>query len=165
MMSQSVLVNLKQAFLESPGFWESHLSPKTGNWCKWVEGIDKTQTDGYSILGEFVSQVDQSAYQKPGLYLYCEKKKQKKGISERLYTLFALEPDGQVQVVNEFKTASKDWAVQLWPEIEAFFIKQTQSTEKRRQQLLAEIQTLEFELNQRKAELTALEIGQTEAEY
>ncbi|NJK39722.1 MAG: hypothetical protein HC825_11845 [Oscillatoriales cyanobacterium RM1_1_9] len=156
-MSSGVFVNLRQAFLNAPGFWESFLIQKPGNWCKWVEGIDKALTDGYSILGNFVNQIDQPSYQKPGLYLYCEKSKQKRGISQRLYTLFVLKPDGSVQVLDEFKSASKDWAVQLWPTIDAHFIQQSQPLEKRRKQLLEEIHRLEFELNQRRLELEALE--------
>ncbi len=161
-MSYSILINLKQAFFNAAGFWETRLTPKPGNWCKYVESVDKDRTDGYSILGPFVSQIDQIAQQQPGLYLYCEKKKQKKGISERLYTLFVLEADGNVQVLQEIKTASKDWAVQLWVDIDAYFVRQSRSVERRRQQLLFEIQTLEFELNQRRAELVALELDSGE---
>ena len=156
-MSSSILVNLREAFLSAPGFWESYLSPKAGNWCKFVEAIDRTQTDGYSIEGPFVSQIDRPAMQVPGLYLYCQKGKRKRGSCDRLYTLFVLEPDGTVRVLNEWKTASRDWAIALWPEIEAYFASQTQSVERRRKQLLAEIESLEFELSQRRAELLALE--------
>lgn len=156
-MSQAVLVNLREAFFNAPGFWNSRLLVKAGNWCKLVEGLDKNQTDGYSILGDFVSQLDQIAAQQPGLHLFCEKRKQKQGVSERLYTLFILEPDGSVQVVQELKTASKDWAVQLWPTIDAYFARQQNTVEQRRKQLLLEIQRLEFELKQHRAELEALE--------
>lgn len=161
-MSEPFLVNLKEAFLNAPGFWESSLSEKSGNWCKLIEGIDKTQTDGYSIIGEFVSQVNQRTFQQPGLYLYCEKKGSKKGAQNRLYSLFALESNGAVQILKEFKSASKDWAVELWPDIEAHLAIQSDTIEERRQQLLAEIETLEFELSQRRAELTALEMGAAE---
>ena len=156
-MGSSILVNLREAFLTAPGFWESCLNPKLGNWCKLVEGIDRSQTDGYSIEGPFVSQIDQSALQVPGLYLYCQKGRRKRGNCDRLYTLFVLEPDGTVKVIHEMKTASRDWAIELWPPIEAYFNSQTQSVEKRRQQLLAEIESLEFHLSQRRSELLALE--------
>jgi hypothetical protein len=157
-MSHSILINLKQAFFNASGFWQTRFTPRPGNWCKYIETIDKDRTDGYSILGPFVSQIDQLAQQQPGLYLYCEKKKQKQGISERLYTLFVLESDGNIEVLQEIKTASKDWAVQLWVDIDAYFVRQSNSVERRRQQLKAEIQTLEFELSQRRAELVALEL-------
>ncbi|HAO11848.1 MAG TPA: hypothetical protein DCQ51_11920, partial [Planktothrix sp. UBA8407] len=111
-MTQAVLVNLREAFFNAPGFWQSRFLIKTGNWCKSVDGLDKGRTDGYSILGSFVNQCDQLSTQQPGLYLFCEKKKQKQNVAERLYTLFILEPDGTVEVLNEFKTASKDWGVQ-----------------------------------------------------
>lgn len=156
-MTSSVLVNIREAFLNAPGFWESRLFPKPGNWCKLIESIDKTKTDGYSLEGSFVPQINQLACQIPGLYLFCEKKKQKRDATERLYTLFVLEVDGTVEVLNEFKTASKDWAIQLWPEIEAYFSRQTHSVEHRRQQLLQEIQSLEFNLQQKRAELAALD--------
>jgi len=161
-MSEPVLVNLREAFFNAPGFWQGSLSPKSGNWCKFVESIDKTQTDGYSIEGPFVSQTDELAQQRSGIYLHCEKKGRKRKASERLYTLFELEPNGEVRVINELKTASKDWAVLLWPEIEAYFAKQNDSVEVRRQELLAQIQALEFELNQRRAELAALDVAEEE---
>ncbi|MDY6806690.1 MAG: hypothetical protein SXA11_23185 [Cyanobacteriota bacterium] len=156
-MSQQLLVNIREAFFNAPGFWQGSLSPKSGNWCKFVESIDKTRTDGYSIDGPFVSQIDELAQQRSGIYLHCEKKGRKRKASERLYTLFELEAHGEVRVINELKTASKDWAVLLWPEIEAYFARQSDSVEVRRQQLLAQIQSLEFELNQRRAELAALD--------
>ncbi|MGB3534360.1 MAG: hypothetical protein WBA13_12705 [Microcoleaceae cyanobacterium] len=158
----SILINLKQAFFIAAGFWETRLTLKPGNWCKYVESVDKDRTDGYSLLGPFVSQIDQLAQQQPGLYLYCEKKKRKNGISQRLYTLFVLESDGNIQVLQEIKTASKDWAVQLWVDIDAYFVRQSRSVERRRQQLKSEIQTLEFELSQRRAELVALDLDAEE---
>ena len=160
-MSEPVLVNLRQAFLNAPGFWESHLSNRKGDWCKLVYGLNKTQTDGYSIEGSFVAQLDDLAYQQPGLYLSCEHKGRKKlGNQQRLYYLFALQPNGEVIILKEFKSASKDWAVPLWPEIEAYLQKQTNSIEMRRQELLTTIQSLEFELSQRRAELAALEMDE-----
>lgn len=167
-MSEAVLVNLQQAFLNAPGFWESHLSNRQGNWCKLVSGLDKSQTDGYSIEGIFINQIDDLAYQQPGLYLSCQAKGRKKqGNRQRLYYLFELQANGEVIVVREFKSASKDWAVPLWPEIEAYLHKQTNSQERRRQELMATINALEFELAQRRAELAALEsekLKQTEFE-
>lgn len=158
-MSQQILVNIREAFFNAPGFWQGSLSPKSGNWCKLVESIDKTHTDGYSIEGPFVSQIDELAQQRSGIYLHCEKKGRKRKVSERLYTLLELEASGEVRVIYELKTASKDWAVLLWPEIEAYFAKQSDSVEIRRQQLLAQIKSLEFELSQRRAELAALDFA------
>ena len=94
-------------------------------------------------------------YQQPGLYLHCQKKGGKKGQEKRLYTLFVLEPNGEIQVLTELKSASKDWAVELWPEIDAYFARQSNFVEQRRKQILAKIESLEFELSQLRAELTA----------
>lgn len=156
-MTHLILVNLRESFLNAAGFWESNLSDKSGNWCKFVEGIDKTRSDGYSIEGNFVSQVSQLKYQKTGLYIHCQKKGGKKGQQKRLYILFVLQPNGEVEVITEFQTSSTDWAVQIWPEIEAYFAKQSNSIEQRRQQIMSKIETLEFELSQLKAELIALD--------
>lgn len=156
-MSESVLVNIQESFLNASGFWESNLSAKSSNWCKLVEGIDKSRSDGYSIDGSFVSQITELKYQEPGLYLHCQKKGGKKGQEKRLYTLFVLEPNGEVQVLTELKSASKDWAVQLWPEIDAYFSRQSNFVEQRRKQILAKIESLEFQLSQLRAELAALE--------
>ncbi|NER36851.1 MAG: hypothetical protein F6J93_23260 [Oscillatoria sp. SIO1A7] len=156
-MSESVLVNIQESFFNASGFWESNLSAKSGNWCKLVEGIDKSRSDGYSIDGSFVSQITELKYQQPGLYLHCQKKGGKKGQEKRLYTLFVLEPNGEVQVLTELKSASKDWAVQFWPEIDAYFSRQSNFVEQRRKQILAKIESLEFQLSQLRAELAALE--------
>jgi len=156
-MTDRILINIRESFLNAQGFWESNLSDKSGNWCKLVESIDKTRSDGYSIEGGFVSQISQLTAQQPGLYLHCQKKGGKKRQQKRLYTLFVLQPHGEVEVITEVQSASKDWAVQIWPEIEAYFAKQSNSVEQRKQQLMAKIESLEFELSQLKAELTALE--------
>ena len=163
-MSEAVLVSIRSAFLNAPGLWESTLKPRQGNWCKIIEGIDKTRTDGYSIEGSFVSQIDLVTYQQPGLYLFCEKKGRKQGNQVQLYALFALEPNAEVKVFRELKTTTKDWAVQLWPDIEAYMQIQETSAEIRRQELLRIIQSLEFELSQRRAELGILEM-QIDEEY
>ncbi|QIZ72823.1 hypothetical protein [Oxynema aestuarii] len=160
-MSDPIVVHLKQAFLNAPGFWESTLSEKSGNWGKKVEDLDKTQTDGYSILGDFISDIDCVATHEPGLYLYCEKKGRRKGQENRLYTLFVLEAHGEVRVLREVKTASKDWAIELWPEIEAHFAVCNSAVEQRRQQLLSEIETLEFQLKQKRAQLLAIEMRES----
>lgn len=157
-MSEKILINLREAFLNAPGFWASNLSEKPGNWCKLVAGIDKTRSDGYSIQGNFVSPIAQVKYQQPGLYLHCQKKGGKPGQQKRLYTLFMLQHDGSVEVITELANSSKDWAVELWPEIEAYFAKQSNSVEQRKQQLRAKIGFLESELSQLKAQLAALEI-------
>ncbi|MGQ4646499.1 hypothetical protein [Lyngbya aestuarii] len=160
-MSNPILVNLRQAFLNAPGFWESSPSSRKGNWCKLVYGLDKNHTDGYSLEGSFVSQLEELAYQQPGLYLSCEQKGRKKqGNQQRLYYLFLLEAHGEVTILKEFKSASKEWAVPLWPEIEAYLHQQTNSAEIRRQELLTKIQALEFELSQLRAELAVLEMDQ-----
>ncbi|WP_233258315.1 hypothetical protein [[Phormidium] sp. ETS-05] len=158
-MSDSILVNLQASFLNAAGFWESNLSEKPGNWCKLVQGIDKTQTDGYSIIGDFVSQIAQTAYQQPGLYLHCQKKGSNKAQQKRIYTLFALQPNGEIEVITESKNASKDWAVELWPEIEAYMAKQNNYSTKRRQEIQQRIETIEFELRQLRVELAALDFN------
>lgn len=160
-MSNLILVNIRESFLNAAGFWESNLSEKTGNWCKFVESIDKTRSDGYSIEGNFVSQFTQLKYQQPGLYLHCQKKGGKKGQQKRLYTLFVLQPHGEVEVITELQNSSKDWAVQVWPEIEAYFAKQSNSVEQRRQQIMVKIESLESELSQLKAELIALDFQES----
>lgn len=161
-MSNLILVNIRESFLNAAGFWESNLSEKSGNWCKFVEGIDKTRSDGYSIEGAFVSQFSQLKSQQPGLYLHCQKKGGKKGQQKRLYLLFVLQPDGQVEVINEFQSSSKDWAVQVWPEIEAYFALQSNSVEQRRQQIMAKIESLEFELTQLRSQLIALDFQESD---
>ncbi|WP_071515294.1 hypothetical protein [Geitlerinema sp. PCC 9228] len=156
-MSASVLVNLREAFLQAPGFPESSVKNTSGNWCKYIESLDKTQTDGYSIEGPFVNQIDQLCYQSSGLYLFCEKKGGKKNQQQRLYTLFRLEANGEVVVLTELRSASKDWAVQLWPYIEVYFDQAQGKTEQLRQELLSEIESLEFRLQQCRMKLAALD--------
>jgi DNA integrity scanning protein DisA with diadenylate cyclase activity len=78
--------------------------------------------------------------------------------------LFVLLPNGEIEVITEFQSSSKNWAVQIWPEIEAYFAKQSDSVEQRRKQIMAKIESLEFELSQLRAQLTALDFQESQPE-
>ena len=90
-----------------------------GGWIKSVERIDKSQTSGYSLVGEFCKSGLQ--WMSPGVYLDCSiggsRKNQRNG-----YTVFVLREDGTAVAYNDDSIAVEgrggDWAVRLWPIIE-----------------------------------------------
>jgi hypothetical protein len=85
-----------------------------GGWLKTVTGIDKTQTNGYSLIGKFVNLPANLTV--PCLLLNCNIAGSRKNQAKR-YQLFKLDETGAVTLVKETGD-SKTWAVDLWEEIE-----------------------------------------------
>lgn len=103
-----------------------------GGWTKTVTGLDKTKGNGFSILGEFLRGGVQPL--QPGLYLDCGIGGSRKN-QEHHYHLVELTPTGEVIILQSVDglsgyTRNKeggDWAVRLWPAIEAYFARQEDS--------------------------------------
>jgi len=89
-----------------------------GGWIKKIDGIDKSKTNGYSLVGEFVKAGIQ--WMTPGVYLDCSKGGSRKNV-RYVYTVFVLKEDGTVTAYNDDQIAVEgrggDWAVRLWPVI------------------------------------------------
>ena len=103
---------LRQMYLETVG---DDISRYNGGWTKTVKGLDKSRTNGYSILGDFVD-IDAPQYWKDGtIILDCDINGSRKH-PEKTYRLFRYE-NGKLSLLSQVGDA-KDWAVKLWPIIE-----------------------------------------------
>ncbi len=113
-----------------------------GGWIRKIDRVDKSRTNGYSLVGEFCKNGLQ--WMSPGVYIDCSKGGSRKN-QRHVYTVFVLNEDGTAKAFNDSAVTVEgpggDWAVRLWPVIET---------------ALAEIggQRLEM-LRARKAELEA----------
>jgi len=90
-----------------------------GGWIKRIDEIDKSKTNGYSLVGEFVKAGIQ--WMTPGVYLDCSKGGSRKNV-RYVYTVFVLCEDGTARAYNDNQITVEgrggDWAVRLWPAIE-----------------------------------------------
>jgi hypothetical protein len=103
---------LRQMYLETVG---DDISRYNGGWAKTVKGLDKSRTNGYSILGDFVD-IDAPQYWKDGtIILDCDIHGSRKH-PEKTYRLFRYE-NGKLSLLAQ-EGDTKDWAVRLWPAIE-----------------------------------------------
>ncbi len=93
-----------------------------GGWIKSVESLDKSQTSGYSLVGEFLKSGLQ--WMGPGVYLDCSIGGSRKN-QRYIYTVFVLRTDGSVVAYNDdaitVEGRGGDWAVRLWPVVERAF--------------------------------------------
>ena len=109
---------LRQMYLETVGEDRSDhegISRYNGGWAKLVKGLDKSRTNGYSILGDFVD-IDAPQYWKDGtLILDCDIHGSRKH-PEKTYRLFRYE-NGKLSLLSQVGD-TKDWALKLWPIIE-----------------------------------------------
>lgn len=92
----------------------SNFSRYNGGWVKHIIGLDKTKTNGFSLLGRFLNAGLQ--WLDPGLYLDCSVAGSRRHLEKR-YTLFRLFETGEIKVL-ERQGDVKDWAIRLWPAIE-----------------------------------------------
>ena len=103
---------LRQMYLKTVG---DDISRYNGGWAKTVKGLDKSRTNGYSILGDFVD-IDAPQYWKDGtIILDCDIHGSRKH-PEKTYRLFRYE-NGKLSLLSQVGD-TKDWAVKLWPIIE-----------------------------------------------
>lgn len=96
-----------------------HYSRYNGGWIRKVEGLDKSKTDGYSILGEFAG--SGMTWHEPGLYIDCSIEGSRKN-QYRWFTLFILHKDGEIEPVGKSigmeGHSGGDWAPRMWAEID-----------------------------------------------
>ena len=96
---------------------DSTVTRYNGGWAKTVKGLDKSKTNGYSILGDFVD-IDAPQYWKEGtIILDCDIYGSRKH-PEKTYRLFQYQ-DGKLHLLT-FVGDTKDWAVRMWPLIEEY---------------------------------------------
>ena len=107
---------LRQMYMETLGTdRDNTVTRYNGGWAKTVTGLDKSRTNGYSILGDFLD-IDAPQYWKEGtLILDCDIYGSRKH-PEKTYRLFQYQ-DGKLHLLT-YVGDTKDWAVKLWPVIE-----------------------------------------------
>lgn len=116
-----LLLNVEEVAKEllSTGYSFSGFSRYNGGWIKQVIGLDKSKTDGYSILGDFAPK--KKTWVKPGLYIDCSIDGSRKNQERRIH-LFVILKDGTAKQIGEEKkykgSSGGDWAVDLWNDIE-----------------------------------------------
>lgn len=103
-----------------------------GGWLKTVTGLDKTKTNGYSIIGEFTKAGNYKHEYKNGLYLDCSKGGSRKN-QEFNYHLFRVDDDG-FHLIQVFEDGGRNWACEFWENIEKEL--QTEKTEDSPQDIL-----------------------------
>ena len=89
-----------------------------GGWIKYIDRIDKTKNNGYSLVGAFKRSTGLDNYHPGKLYLDCGIGGSRNHPSES-YTLFRVEADGTCTILQKIENGGQDWAMQLWPTIEA----------------------------------------------
>jgi hypothetical protein len=107
------------------------LDPNAGAWAKVITGLDKSQHNGYSLLGDIFVPREQEFVRQEGpcaLFLVGTKHYDLKtyslawmsttGLVFPLYWSHdSIHPGGIVRITN----ANRDWAERLWPVIDDFF--------------------------------------------
>lgn len=73
-----------------------------GGGVKQIERLDKSKTDGWSLIGEYCP--ERAHWCNPGLYLDISKAGSRKSISQH-YQLFRIYPDGTVACVGSSSTS------------------------------------------------------------
>lgn len=89
-----------------------------GGWTKSVTGLDKSQSSGYSIQGAFMRKDAFDIYEIGGVYLDCNISGSRKN-QHHTYTLFRVLSAEEGEVLATDNTNTRNWAVNLWPAIEA----------------------------------------------
>lgn len=124
-----------------------------GGWIKTIERIDKSKTNGYSLVGEFLKSGLQ--WMSPGVYLDCSKGGSRKNQTS-IYTVLALREDGSVVAYNDDTIVEEgrggDWAVRLWPVVERALGEVGGTDERaallaRRAELVAELERIDEQIH------------------
>ena len=87
-----------------------------GGWLKTIEELDKSVTNGYSLVGDFVKAGDFEEEYMEGIYLDCNKEgtAKKPQIDYRLFRF----RDGKVRLLDLVIDAQKSWAQNFWDAVE-----------------------------------------------
>lgn len=93
-----------------------------GGWVKEITGINKTKSNGYSLIGPFVENGKEGSYRVTNnkLYLDCNIAGSRKR-HDKQYTLFTIK-DGKLIILHDEsmeKKENKNWAINMWPSIES----------------------------------------------
>ena len=87
-----------------------------GGWLKTVEELDKSVTNGFSLVGNFIKAGDFEGEYSEGIYLDCNKEGSAKK-PQTDYRLFRFR-DGKVRLLDLVIDAQKGWAQDFWDAVE-----------------------------------------------
>lgn len=85
-----------------------------GGWLKTIEELDKSVTNGYSLVGDFVKSGDFEEEYSEGLYLDCNKENKK----QTDYRLFRFK-EGKIRLLDIVLDGKRGWAQELWDAVES----------------------------------------------
>ena len=88
-----------------------------GGWLKTIEELDKSVSNGYSLVGDFVKSGDFEEEYSDGLYLDCNKEEGKRKKPQQDYRLFRLE-NGKLRLLDMVIDGKQNWACDFWDTIE-----------------------------------------------
>ncbi|MCL2157133.1 MAG: hypothetical protein FWH54_03825 [Methanobrevibacter sp.] len=88
-----------------------------GGWLKTIEHLDKSVSNGYSLVGDFVKSGDFEENYIDGLYLDCNKEQGKKKKAQSDYRLFRLS-NGELRLLDMIIDGDSGWACEFWDTIE-----------------------------------------------
>jgi hypothetical protein len=118
------IINLKDS--NDTNDFNYNITRYNGGWVKEITGLDKSKSNGYSLLGEFVDGGKEGIIRCTigKLYLDCDISGSRKN-QEKYYTLFCVMLNEKKELtIKEIisKKETKTWAIDLWEYIEKFFI-------------------------------------------
>ena len=87
-----------------------------GGWLKTIEELDKTVTNGYSLVGDFVKSGDFENEYSEGIYLDCNKEGNTKK-PQIDYRLFRFKND-KIRLLDLVIDAKTNWAQDFWDAVE-----------------------------------------------
>lgn len=88
-----------------------------GGWLKTVEKLDKSVSNGYSLVGDFVKSGDFEENYSEGLYMDCNKEQGRRKKAQCDYRLFRL-ANGQLRLLDMIIDGESSWACEFWDTIE-----------------------------------------------
>lgn len=88
-----------------------------GGWLKTIDKLDKSVSNGYSLVGDFVKSGDFDESYSDGLYLDCNKEPGKKKKLQTDYRLFRIS-NGQLRLLDMIIDGESNWACEFWDTIE-----------------------------------------------
>lgn len=114
------LMNVYEDLPEWPHGFGGRPVRYNGGWMKEITSVDKSKSNGYSLVGEFLENGAEGAVRVTvgKLYLDCDIGGSRKN-QEKRYRLFHVH-SGKVVVICTQEDVST-WAIELWEHIEGFF--------------------------------------------
>jgi len=88
-----------------------------GGWLKTIEDLDKSVSNGYSLVGDFVKAGDFEEDYCDGIYLDCNKEQGKRKKAQEDYRLFRIN-DGKIRLLDMVIDGESSWACEFWDTIE-----------------------------------------------